>query len=173
MNTISSTLLWDVFTLVTNLTSKLESRDVVADAGSGNSVYIPVKKDKDAEETGIIEDLNEIIFTCNKTKPSKLKNKTVFLLSHNCENAVKVLSKNYPRKKNKALAYKKYFAMCKKHTKIKVFEFTKTWIIDFKNNNKDTTYCKHMATFLNQETFLDSEFINLNKPKLNKNQIAG
>jgi len=83
------------------------------------------------------------------------------------------LWKNYPRKENKALAYKKYLAMCKKHTKTKVFEFTKTWIIDFKNKNKDTTYCKHMATFLNQETFLDSEFINLNKPKLNKNQIAG
>lgn len=109
----------------------------------------------------------------NAKDNNTLINNTINISNKDYSEDFESLWKNYPRKENKALAYKKYLAMCKKHTKTKVFEFTKTWIIDFKNKNKDTTYCKHMATFLNQETFLDSEFINLNKPKLNKNQIAG
>ena len=99
MNTISSTLLWDVLIGVTNLTRKLDSRDVLELSGNSNSLYLPVKKDKDEKTTSIIDDLKEIISICNKTKPSKSKNETVFLLIGLCENAVKNLSKNYPRKK--------------------------------------------------------------------------
>jgi len=68
-------------------------------SGNSNSLYLPVKKDKDEKTTSIIDDLKEIISICNKTKPSKSKNETVFLLIGLCENAVKNLSKNYPRKK--------------------------------------------------------------------------
>ena len=99
MDNISISLLFDVFTLVTNLTKKLESKDIVEFSNGNSSYYIPVNKEKNDEEiTGVIEDLKEIISVCNKTKPSKIKNETVFLLIHKCKNAVKYLSKNYPKK---------------------------------------------------------------------------
>ena len=99
MDNITTSLLWDIFTLVTNLTNKLESKDLVEFSNGNSSYYIPVNKEKNDEEiTGVIEDLKEIISVCNKTKPSKIKNETVFLLIHKSKNAVKYLSKNYPKK---------------------------------------------------------------------------
>ena len=99
MNTISTSLLWDVFIGVTNLKEKLGERDAVEKAGSTNSIYLPVKKDKDEQETAIIDDLKEIISDCKKTKPTRSKNEIVFLLIDLCEKAVKYLSKKYPRDK--------------------------------------------------------------------------
>ena len=80
MDNISISLLLHVFTLVTNLTKKLESKDI-ADFTNGNSAfYIPVNKvekyqwnieGKDVEEPGVIDDLKEIISICNDQNLSK------------------------------------------------------------------------------------------------------
>jgi len=83
--------------LGTNFISKLELPDKVNEYSS-NSVYIPVKKDKDEEMTSIIEDLKEIVFVCKNTKPTRTKNETVYSLIDKCEEAIKILSKKYPRK---------------------------------------------------------------------------
>ena len=62
MDNITTSLLWDIFTLVTNLTNKLESKDLVEFSNGNSSYYIPVNKEKNDEEiTGVIEDLKEII----------------------------------------------------------------------------------------------------------------
>jgi hypothetical protein len=108
LDNISISLLFDVFTLVTNLTKKLESKDI-ADFTNGNSAfYIPVNKvekypwnieGKDVEEPGVIDDLKEIISICKKTKPTRLKNETIFSLIKKCNGAVKYLSDKYPLEK--------------------------------------------------------------------------
>tara|TARA_B110000467_G_C18309818_1_gene477269 strand:- start:616 stop:1464 length:849 start_codon:yes stop_codon:yes gene_type:complete len=108
LDNISISLLFYVFTLVTNLTKKLESKDI-ADFTNGNSAfYIPVNKvekyqwnieGKDVEEPGVIDDLKEIISICKKTKPTRLKNETIFSLIKKCNGAVKYLSDKYPLEK--------------------------------------------------------------------------
>ena len=97
MDNISTRLLWELLALGTNFISKLELPDKVNEYSS-NSVYIPVKKDKDEEMTSIIEDLKEIVFVCKNTKPTRTKNETVYSLIDKCEEAIKILSKKYPRK---------------------------------------------------------------------------
>lgn len=97
MDNISTQLLWELLALGTNFISKLELPDKVNEYSS-NSVYIPVKKDKDEEMTSIIEDLKEIVFVCKNTKPTRTKNETVYSLIDKCEEAIKILSKKYPRK---------------------------------------------------------------------------
>ena len=83
MDNISTSLLWDVFTLVTNLTKKLESKDIVDFTNGNSAFFIPVNKEKkyhwniegeDVEEPGIIDDLKEIVSICKKTKPSRFIN---------------------------------------------------------------------------------------------------
>jgi len=98
LDIISTRLLWNLSIVLDSTISKLELPDIVREYSS-NSVYIPVKKDKNEEMTSVIEDLKEIISVCKKTKPSKSKNKTVFSLISKCEESVKTFSKIYPQKK--------------------------------------------------------------------------
>ena len=108
MNNISTSLLWDVFTLVTNLTKKLESKDIVDFTNGSSAFFIPVNKEKkyqwniegeDVEEPGVIDDLKEIVSICKKTKPSRSKNETIFDLIDNCNVAIKYFSNKYPLEK--------------------------------------------------------------------------
>ena len=108
MDNISISLLLYVFTLVTNLTKKLESKDIVDFTNGNSSFYIPANKEekyywniegKDVEEPGVIDDLKEIISICKKTKPTRLKNETIFSLIKKCNGVVKYLSDKYPLEK--------------------------------------------------------------------------
>ncbi len=105
MDNISTSLLCDIFTKIYELINKLEYRNILEEYTS-NTIYIPVKKDKDLEKyypmktgTGIIEDLIEIISICEKTRPSLKKNETISNLVDMCYDAKKYLSKEYPKKK--------------------------------------------------------------------------
>lgn len=116
--------------------------------------------------------------TINNTNINKNYNKKISADSNYCE-TFEIIWKNYPNKKGKAIAYKKYLMAVKKYGKDEILNRSRIVIEDYniQINRKEleTKYIPHLSTFFNQERYQDWEVIEeQNKPKrLTKNQMAG
>ena len=127
---------------------------------------------------GGIKKTLKVYNTINNTNINKNYNKKISADSNYCE-TFEIIWKNYPNKKGKAIAYKKYLMAVKKYGKDEILNRSRIVIEDYniQINRKEleTKYIPHLSTFFNQERYQDWEVIEeQNKPKrLTKNQMAG
>lgn len=166
-----------------------ENKWITRDRGTFNkSTRYYLNLDKETvvrEDDSVVRQTDRVVRQTDTNLPITYKqpinknyNKKISADSNYCK-TFEIIWKNYPNKKGKAIAYKKYLMAVKKYGKDEILNRSRIVIEDYniQINRKEleTKYIPHLSTFFNQERYQDWEIIEeQNKPKrLTKNQMAG